>query len=152
MALEVRRGTARLSQLSLSLFAQIFDMRWPSYGSSLLLKVFISISDPSQTFVTVDYAGEVSLSSLLSLCSKGNSLASSVAQLCRLFLSDVDFAEELVQSVGFASSCVEFLCEEKKERRACPLILFILLSLLPDVQRTSRTSESKKAAMFTFVY
>ena len=47
------------SSPSLDLLCQIFDMRWPTYASHLLMKFYVSKSDPNQTFVTVDYAGEV---------------------------------------------------------------------------------------------
>lgn len=34
-------------------------MRWPTYAAHLLIKYYVSKSDPRETFVLVHYAGEV---------------------------------------------------------------------------------------------
>jgi hypothetical protein len=35
-------------------------MRWPKYAAYIFLKYFISKTNPSETYVTVNFAGEVS--------------------------------------------------------------------------------------------
>ncbi len=35
-------------------------MRWPTYAAYILMKYYISKTNPNETYVTVNYAGEVS--------------------------------------------------------------------------------------------
>jgi hypothetical protein len=35
-------------------------MRWPKYAAYIFMKYYISKTNPSETFVAVNYAGEVS--------------------------------------------------------------------------------------------
>lgn len=34
-------------------------MRWPKYATYIFMKYYISKTDPNETFVSVNYAGEV---------------------------------------------------------------------------------------------
>ena len=34
-------------------------MRWPKYAAYIFMKYYISKTDPNETFVSVNYAGEV---------------------------------------------------------------------------------------------
>ncbi|CAF1156285.1 unnamed protein product [Adineta ricciae] len=42
----------------LAMALEIFDMRWPKYASHILMKYFISKTNPKETYVAVNYAGE----------------------------------------------------------------------------------------------
>jgi len=37
---------------------EIFDMHWPKYGAYMLIKYFISKTNPNETYVTVNFDGE----------------------------------------------------------------------------------------------
>ncbi|CAF3855915.1 unnamed protein product [Adineta steineri] len=45
--------------IPLAMAFEIFNMRWPKYGAYIFIKYFISKTDPNETYVTVNFAGEL---------------------------------------------------------------------------------------------
>lgn len=44
--------------IPLAMAFEIFDMHWPKYAAFIFLQYFISKSNPEETFVTINYAGQ----------------------------------------------------------------------------------------------
>ncbi|UJR13380.1 hypothetical protein I4U23_000396 [Adineta vaga] len=44
--------------IPLAMALEIFDMRWPKYASYILMKYFVSKTNPEETYVSVNYADE----------------------------------------------------------------------------------------------
>jgi hypothetical protein len=44
--------------IPLAMALEIFDMSWPKYASYIFMKYYISKTNPKETYVAVDYAGE----------------------------------------------------------------------------------------------
>jgi hypothetical protein len=75
-------------------------MRWPKYAAYIFLKYFISKTNSSETYVTVNFAGEVSEWLLLNLIPLDNSLlATNITELSRLLLFLFDIVKESSKSI-----------------------------------------------------
>ncbi|CAF3998224.1 unnamed protein product, partial [Rotaria sordida] len=44
--------------IPLTMALEIFEMRWPDYGSYIFMKYYVSKTNPNETYVAVDYADE----------------------------------------------------------------------------------------------
>jgi len=47
--------------IPLAMALEIFNMRWPDYAAYILMKYYISKTNPNETFVAVNYAGELQI-------------------------------------------------------------------------------------------
>lgn len=78
------------------IFLQIFQMRWPEYAGYIFLEYFVSKTNPDETYVTVNFAGEVNEKFILEMLffHKIFCLAPSITELWWLLLPLFDILNE----------------------------------------------------------